>query len=235
MFWLIMFTATTAHAQSSSIYLPPQPSQPLQASESVTPSRPTRHNTLSPTIETYSFTAVTPPQPRFFAVNDLVTIIVRESTTTDFETTLETEKKSEFGGEVSDFPNLDLMKLLQFQLQASKNENPPKLGIKFDSKFEGDGEYATKHEIASRITARVIDIKPNGTIVLEARKFIKSDKESLSLVLTGTCRAEDIDIANTLLSTRLYDLNLVKKHEGELRQAARKGILTKLFDFIFAF
>ncbi|MCC6679725.1 MAG: flagellar basal body L-ring protein FlgH [Phycisphaeraceae bacterium] len=230
---LLIVTADSAWAQSSSLYLQVEP----QASPYAAMQRPDamRQDRLPAAVAAFSITAVDLAEPRFFAVNDLVTIIVRESTVTDFESTLNTEKKSDYKGEISDFPNLDLMKLLQFQLQGSANTNPPKLGITFNKKFEGDGEYSTKNEISSRLAARVIDVKPNGTLVLEARKFIQSDKETLSLVLTGTCRAEDVDADNTVLSTNFYDLNLVKKHEGDLRKATKPGILTRVFDFLFAF
>ncbi len=230
---LLLVIAGSARAQSSSLYLQVDP----QASPYAAMQRPDvmRQDRLPAAVAEFSITAVDQAEPRYFAINDLITIIVRESTVTDFESKLNTEKKSDYQGEISDFPNLDLVKLLQFQLQASANTNPPKVGINFDKKFEGDGQYSTKNEISSRLAARVIDVKPNGTLVLEARKFIQSDKETLSLVLTGTCRAEDVDADNTVLSSNFYDLNLVKKHEGDLRKATKPGLLTRVFDFLFAF
>lgn len=224
--------AAAASAQSSSLYFEPQPA-PQAAAPGPIPN-PLRR-TLPLPVVAYSYTAVTPPEPRFFAVNDLVTVIIRESTVADFESTLETNKTSDYTGEISDFPSFELAKLLQFQLEGSGNTNPPKLGITFERDFKGEGEYQTRNEIASRITARVADVKPNGTLVLEARKFIQSDGEALNLVLTGLCRAEDVDVDNTILSTKLYDLNLVKEHDGELHKGSKKGVLTKFFDFLFAF
>jgi len=232
---LALLFAAAASAQSSSLFLDVEPAAPMHAPGSPGRFSPARERALPPTVAAFSFTAVAPPRPRYFAVNDLVTIIVRQSTTARIASSLDTEKKSEFKGQISDFPNFDLAKLLQFQLQASKNQNPPKVGINFDNKFEGEGDYETRNDITMRITARVIDVKPNGTLVLEARSLEQSDDEVLDVVITGTCRAEDIGIDNTVLSTQLYGLNLVKKHDGELRKTTKKGVLTKLFDFLFAF
>jgi flagellar basal body L-ring protein FlgH len=70
---------------------------------------------------------------------------------------------------------------------------------------------------------------------LEARKFIKNDKEALTIKLTGYCRAEDVSADNTVLSTQMFDLRVIKEHEGELRKATKKGILTKALDLLFNF
>ncbi|MCC7191699.1 MAG: flagellar basal body L-ring protein FlgH [Phycisphaeraceae bacterium] len=191
---------------------------------------------LSPALSSNSLAAVKMPEPRKFAMYDLVTIIIRESTESDSESTLDTKKESKYDGEVSAFPNLQLAKLLQFQLEPSSFSNGnPSLGVNFKSNFKGDGSAKRSDTFTSRITARIIDVKPNGTIVIEARKFIQSDKETLEMVLSGTCRKEDITIDNTILSTQIYDLNLKKIHKGELRNTAKKGFITKVLDGIFNF
>jgi flagellar L-ring protein precursor FlgH len=118
---------------------------------------------------------------------------------------------------------------------SSTIANPPTVDLNYSNEFSGDGKYDRRDTFTARIQARIIDIKPNGNLVLEARKMVQSDKESMEIVMTGTARPDDVTTANTLLSTQLYDLNLVKKHTGELRQATKKGPLTKLFEILFPF
>ena len=191
---------------------------------------------LSPAIEATSYAAVRLPEPRTFAVHDLVTIVIRESTETDSRASLSTQTGVKFDGEITDFPRLSPSDLLNLQLRPnSMDAGNPKLGVRYGQDFDGDGDYRRRDSITGRITARVIDVKPNGTLVLEARKFIDSDNETLKLVLTGTARAEDIGLDNTVLSTQLYDLRLIKEHEGELRRATRKGLFTRILETIFNF
>ena len=191
---------------------------------------------LSPQVSRMSLTAVRPPQPRQFSTHDLITIIVRESIENESESELETEKDFSLNGVISAFPDLRLKDLADFQLgQSTLNDGNPEVNITLNRSFEGEGEYERKDTFTTRITARVIDIKPNGSLVLEARKFIQSDKESVNIIMTGTCRKEDVTPDNTILSTQIYDLRLEKQHDGELRKAVRKGLLTKLFEFIFSF
>ena len=191
---------------------------------------------LAPGIASSSFAAVKTPEPRRFAKHDLVTIIIREATETDFEANIETEKEVGVEGEVSDFPRLNLRDLLNMQMRPNDmQEGMPRVGVDFNNEFTGEGGYSRRETVTGRITAQVIDVKPNGMLVLEARKHLRTDDETLDLVLTGSCRPEDISIDNTILSTQLYNLRLDKQHEGELRRSTRKGLLTKLLDTIFNF
>jgi len=240
---VILLTSTCAQAQSGSLYVNPPATTnaaPAQAASSAggggaggSPGRPP--DRLSPSISQVSLTAARIPEPRRFAVQDLITIVVRESTQADSEASLDAKKDVKYDGNVESFPDIRMFQEFTDLFLRSGLQDKPKLQVGYKSDFKGDGSYARKDTFTTRITARILDIKPNGTLVLEARKFIRSDKESMNMVLTGTCRKEDISADNTVLSTQLYDLVLQKEHTGELRDASRKGILSKVLDGIFAF
>ena len=232
--------APAAMAQTSSLYLPIEPASPppgaqpppLDEAHVRTPLGPRAR--LSPEIARASLSAVVLPEPRRYAMNDLVTIIVRESSATAFSATMSTEKGVEFEGELGEFP--DPRALLNFQLRPSEfSEGRPELEIGYEQGFDGDGEYARRDSMTARLTAKVVDIKPNGNLVLEARKYVQADDESLVIVVTGTCRVEDISADNTVLSTELYDLHVNKQHEGELDETTQKGLITEVLEGLFAF
>lgn len=228
---LILALAPLLRAQTSSLYLDESASQP--------PPPPVSGNTpperLSPAIARTSLAAVRLPEPHRFAIHDLITIVIRESTESDSKSNLNTKKEENINGEISAFPNLNLSDLLQFKLKGGDLTNGPKVNITGSKDFKGDGEAKRSDTFTSRVTGQIIDVKPNGTLVIEARKFIQTDKETLEMVLTGTCRKEDVAADNTVLSTQLYDLHLSKNHKGEIKSGTNKGWLTKLFEGIFAF
>ena len=232
--WFVAIGATSggvSWAQSSSLYVnqntPPPP--PARSINGVV-------DRLSPHISRTSVSAVRMPAPRQFSVHDLITVIVRESIENSSDSELETEKDTTITGLISAFPNLKLNDLANFQLRPSTfDKGNPELNLNLSQEFEGEGEYERKDTFTTRITARVIDVKPNGTIVLEARKFIQSDEESVNLLLTGTCRKDDITGSNTILSTQIYDLRLIKEHAGNVRNASKKGLITRFFELIFNF
>ncbi|MEX0887376.1 MAG: flagellar basal body L-ring protein FlgH [Phycisphaeraceae bacterium] len=225
-----------AGAQSSSLYLQGQQAAPpaQQPSDAEAPGRPLAE--LQPSLAQLSFAAVSVPEPRRLGRHDLVTVIIRESLETDFSSSLQTSRDVEFDGEVTEFPRFQLRELLNAQINPNDFEQGrPRVGVEYGQSFDGDGDYRREESITGRITARVIDVKPNGTVVLEARKYLEADDETLDLVLTGTARAEDITADNTILSTQLYDLRLSKEHTGELRRSSRKGIFTRILETIFNF
>ena len=228
----IVSATAAAHAQSSSLHT----TSPGMRNPMSRPMVRDRHSRLSPAIAQVSLVAVGRPTPRKFAVNDLLTVIIRESVEATSLATLDTEKSVEFEGEISEFPNLRLKDLLDFQLTPSEfDDGRPSLGIEFDSEFEGEGKRKRSDPLLMRVAATVIDVKPNGTLVIEGRKFLKTDKETTIVLVTGRCRAEDITAVNTILSTQIHDLNMTVEHEGELRKASQKGWLTKLFEGLLNF
>lgn len=186
-------------------------------------------------LRAVSMFAVAPPEPREFQKHDLVQIIVRESSQATSSQELETEKETQIDGQISAWPNFNLRDLLNLQIQAGRSTNLPKLDVNFTKEFTGEGDYKRKDDITARLTAEVIEVLPNGNLVLEARTHIKTDKEEQTLKVTGICRPDDVTAANTILSNQLHDLTIEKMHKGELREAANKGIITKVLETVFAF
>lgn len=254
----MMLVAAGVQAQSSSLYVQPAAAQQPSMMEGSTMGKDAMHpgtpapgpagaaqpsasranpmaTRLSPAVAQSSLLSVQVPEPRRFSMQDLVTIIVNERTENSSDSKMQADKKVEHKGEIKDFPQFRLADLLEGQLKGSTNDNPPKLDINYDSKFDGQGKYNRKDEMTTRVTARIIDIRPNGTLVLEARKALRTDDEAMTIVITGTCRPEDITAQNTVLSTLLYDLRVQIERSGELRRATRKGILTRVLDTVFNF
>lgn len=208
-------------AQSSSLYLTETTPPPVIDGVS-----------QNPFMQQASYLAVTIPEPRAFSTHDLVTIIVRESSSSKLESELETEKEISADGEITSFPLFDIDDVTDSGLNQGAN---PSIGLQIGKEFEAEGDYERKDETIFRITARVVDVKPNGTLVLEARKSIVNDGETETITLTGYCRTEDIAADNTVLSTQMYDLRIDKQHTGALRDSSQKGILTKAFDLFLNF
>ena len=189
---------------------------------------------VHPAVPRLTLYVNTRPEPREFMLNDLVSIIVRESFESEMEAEKSTEKTSNLSGGISQFPRITLKDLLDLQIsQGTSGEALVDLG--FEREHEGEGEYERTESMTGRVRARIIDIKPNGMLVLEARRTIINDGEQSVLVATGNCMPEDISADNTILSTQLENLFIDKQHSGELRESGEKGWLTKLFDAVFDF
>jgi len=189
---------------------------------------------VHPDVPRFSVYVNIRPEPREFMVNDLVTIIVRESFESEMDSKKNTEKTADLSGGITKFPRLTIADLLDLQIPQG-TASPALVELGFDRSHEGKGEYDHTESMTGRVRARIIDIKPNGMMVLEARRTVINDGEQSVLVATGNCMPEDITADNSILSTQLENLFIDKQHSGDLRDSGEKGWLTRLFDAVFNF
>lgn len=179
-------------------------------------------------IEGASLIAIPRTPPRKFRPHDLVTIIVKQNKKRESEAKLDTEKKWDINGKLSEwFRFYEDHKLGSDQLSNGK----PSFKFQFDNKYETDGKNDREDRFETRVQAKVIDVKPNGTLVLEARQNEEHDEEVIEITLTGICRSEDVTPANTILSTQIAELTLVEKNHGAVRDATQRGWIPRLLDW----
>jgi len=197
--------------------------------------QPTGDQASPHALRTVSLFAVAPPEPRTYQAHDLVQIIIRETSTAKSSAELDTKKESELDAAVPSWPDFNIQDLLRLTLKQGDDSDNPKLKINFSKEFEGEGDYSRKDDFSARLTAEVIEVLPNGNLVLEARTHIKTDDEEATMKVTGICRPDDITPANTVLSNQIHDLAIDKVHVGELRDSSKKGIIAKVFETVFAF
>jgi len=212
-------------AQAQSLFLRPAPPEAaaVKPSEQAQPLYP------------FSLYAVKPPKPPTFRPNDLITIIIRESTSVKREQSLETERDYEKKLSMLDLSTLRQFLELRRGITGAAGGGQGETLAKGESGFEGDGEYERKDDFNARVTARVLEVKPNGTLLLEARTTVVTDDEEQTILLSGLCRTEDVRPDNTILSSQLYNLQLIAKHAGPVRGAARKGWIARALDALLSF
>jgi flagellar L-ring protein precursor FlgH len=182
-----------------------------------------------------SFFAVAEPEPRVLKKHDLVTIIVREESSFESDASSELRKEAALEARIDEFIQLDTL-LREFQLKGGGVTDPvPSIAMSGSRDFKGEGNVDRFDRLTLRVTAEVVDVKPNGTLVLQARQRIATDEEVQELVLSGVCRAEDVTADNTVLSTQMFDKEVRKNHKGTVRNATRRGWLSKLLDAVSPF
>ena len=180
-----------------------------------------------------AFDGLFKPMPlKTWKEHDQITIIVIESSTVSRTQELETEKESELAAEVAAWSDFFSNGSLFTQ---NTGVNLPKVEIAGAMDFEGEGDYGSKEQITFRTTATVLEVLPNGNLVLESRHTTKTDNEMTVKTVTGICNPRHVAPDDTVLHWRLYDLDLNVQNTGFVKDAANKGILTQIADFIFAF
>jgi flagellar L-ring protein precursor FlgH len=173
------------------------------------------------------------PDVRVIKKHDIITIIIDENSSTTSSQKLETEKASNSSANINALVNW--LQLLELRIEQGGITDTDLIDLSTSRDFAGEGDYERKDRFTARISAKVLEVKPNGTLVLEATKRIARDTETSVLVLSGLAREEDITQQNTILSSQLADLNLILENEGDLKEAAEKGLITRVLDSVFAF
>lgn len=175
-----------------------------------------------------SWLSVNQPVPKGFRVHDLVTIIVNEvsSNSTKAETT--TERTNTIDAKLEEW-----FVLTKDSVRTpSKAHGSPQFKASLEQEFEGEGDVSREDSLTARIQAEVIDVMPNGNLTLEAVHTVATDDDTTVITLTGVCRSKDVGFDNSIRSSHLARLNIKKEHSGTVRDATRKGWLSKLFDFL---
>ncbi len=184
------------------------------------------------TLATASLYLVEPPEPRTFRANDLITVIVSERAEVRNENSMETDKRYNFNGGVSSMP--DLLQLLELRWREYEGL-PISADMNFRRSYSGEGEQDIRRRTTARVTARVVEVKPNGTLLLESKTSIRTDGEEQVIVLSGLARQEDVTISNTIQSNQMANLTVNIQHHGELKKSSEKGLIPRAFDTLFNF
>jgi flagellar L-ring protein precursor FlgH len=181
----------------------------------------------------WSLIAVRPPEPTTYQKHDLITIIINENSRQSAEQQVELEKEYQRSARLEAI--IDLWQVLETRLEPGLVSPIELLDFQADTEFEGDGSYERADRVTDRVTAEVIDVKPNGVLVLEAKRVVQMDDEEKIVVLSGMCDTSAVTAEKTVQSNQLANLTLTIKHEGELKNTTEKGWISRVLDSVFAF
>ena len=99
------------------------------------------------------------------------------------------------------------------------------LGIAFD----GDGENTQENQFNGSVSVSVVEVLTNGYLRVRGEKRIGMTGGNEYIRVSGIVRPEDIDINNTVESTRIADATLVYVGDGQVADASKMGWLAKFF------
>lgn len=177
-------------------------------------------------------------------VGDIVTIVVGETASLNNTLNLKTNKESKAGvdGFVSNLLNqiiTGIPNTLLGHLQKNTNSvvipSLPSLPVSGANSYDGGGEINNTQTIAARSAVQVIDVLPNGNLVVEGTREISYSKERQFVSLHGIIRPYDIRPDNTVLSSNVADAQIQVVSEGTLTDAQKKGWLLRINDKINPF
>ena len=158
------------------------------------------------------------------SAGDLLTILVVEQQTVKNKEATELKKSSDLNAQLTNF---DI-------LPKAFNTLPSATGSS-ERNFKGDAKYDKEGSFSTTLTVAVLDVQPNGNLVVEGRRTIIIDGERKTMRITGVVRRYDVSPMNTVRSTQVANASVAYEGEGTLTKSTNRGWLGELLDFVWPF
>jgi flagellar L-ring protein precursor FlgH len=94
------------------------------------------------------------------------------------------------------------------------------------------GEATRRESFTTDITARVIEVAPNGLMQIEGRKALKIDAHEQVIELKGWVRPADISAGNLIESWRVANMEVTYKSNGELAKP-RQSLFFRILGWLW--
>ena len=156
-------------------------------------------------------------------IGDVLTIKITEASKVDNKAKRDLQKdatkSNTFDGRFGNFADIG-----DFGFSA----NPP-------IKLNGKADYKDERTFEDSITVTVVDIQPNGNLVVMGIRNRNIGGDTQIIEVSGIVRPSDILFDNTIKSTQVADFRLVSKNGGVADPYTRPGWLGRIFDIVWPF
>lgn len=156
-------------------------------------------------------------------IGDILTVVLQERTTSSKSSNIEIIKESDVniapdgvGTILGTTPNI---------LGRSLNS-----AITGDREFVGEADADQSNRLNGSISVTVIDVYPNGTLVIRGEKWITLNRGSEFIRISGMVRPEDVAPDNSVASTKIANARIAYSGTGELADSQQMGWVSRFFN-----
>lgn len=158
--------------------------------------------------------------------HDVVSIVVSESLAASTDGTVKNSRGSSASSSVSALlgkvPASNAMQNLINQNSASA--------------LNAQGQSVTNSSLSTTLGGEVIEVLPNGMLVVQAVRQVAFNQQTQIIRLRGLVRPEDINTMNQVLSTAITDLELEVVGKGIINDYTyRPNLIVRLFQRLLIF
>jgi flagellar L-ring protein FlgH len=151
-------------------------------------------------------------------VGDTVTIQIIENVTASQKSTSTVNRNTSADSAITALPFNDLSGLAKFNVGATSNNN-----------FSGKGGTESANTFAGSITATVIEVLPNGHMVVTGEKQIGVNQNVDVLRFSGTVDPRLVQPGSIISSTQVADVRVESRGRGAQGEAQTVGWLSRFF------
>ena len=109
-------------------------------------------------------------------------------------------------------------------------------GMSASSGLTAQGQSTTNSSLSTTFGAEVVDVLPNGMLVVQATRQLTFSQQTQLIRLRGLVRPEDVSAQNEVMSTAMTDLELEVTGKGIVNDSTyRQNPLVRLLERILIF
>ena len=161
-------------------------------------------------------------------IGDILTIQINEDSTVDNKATRTLEKKTKRDAQFSG--NVGIEHLIDDVPWITLG-----VGDEYTNNLDGKADYKDERSFIDYITVVVIDVMPNGSLVVAGTRERKIAGDIQIIEASGIVRTQDISFDNVVESRRVANFQLVTRNGGISAPYVRPNWLGKFFDKIWPF
>jgi flagellar L-ring protein precursor FlgH len=167
-------------------------------------------------------------------INDILTVKIIEASDASRNAATKVTRKGGLKSKVVNFFGSPL----DFGLETlwGKDEPfEPTIITESENDFNGAGTTIRKDKLIATITAKVVDVYPNGNMTIEGRREVTVNNEKQYIILSGIVRPEDISSDNVVFSTTIADAKITLSGKGVIADKQKPGWGHRVFDWLYPF
>jgi len=150
---------------------------------------------------------------------DIITVVLRENTQASKQAKTETAKDS----------NVTFDPLNIAGRNASIGGNVLQFGSSSSQDFTGDAKADQSNSLVGDISVNVLQVMENGNLVIRGEKWLTLNTGKEYIRLTGVIRPQDVDVNNTVESTKIANARIEYSGTGAHHGGQSPGWLTRFF------
>ncbi|HEV8070022.1 MAG TPA: flagellar basal body L-ring protein FlgH [Planctomycetaceae bacterium] len=181
-------------------------------------------------VRDFGWSFVETPKPHEVKVHDIITVTVKEAAQTQATSTYNRQRNGQYTAQLAQFIRVNSQGNLD-----NAALNSPEIDGELQSRLQSTGQVTEAESMKYRIAATVVDILPNGVLVLEAHKSIVDNKDLWEYTLTGKVDPKKISPDDSVLSENVADLSIAKVQHGKLTDSTKRAWFVHLYDWIGPF
>jgi flagellar L-ring protein precursor FlgH len=169
-----------------------------------------------------------PPEAelRELKVNDIITVLVDYRSSMMSEGDAESRRRTSLDAVLTDWLKFDGKDIFP----APQGQGDPAVSGSLNTQYRTESEMELRDSLSFKIAAAVVDIRPNGNLVIEARREIRINEEVWVQSLTGIVRRQSIGPDRMVRSDEVAELRIEKRERGFVNDGYSRGWVTRWYD-----